>query len=222
MPPLSAPPSRFHSSDTGNRRSPQGRVGHSTALIRRRRDVFSISFVIFLFFILFFCFEHWSRWCGGFGPHAYSHGTRVRNIPSPSFARRSLREAQVFWSSGERDDDVSRKGIDSFLLLGHFGSIPPLIPISHHGWRKHPIDFPENCVILGDLSRSWPEAPLTDLIGQAGEMWRWHQPLRLWRGVKEAYVRYCRKPQLLFDNWFSNGHHAATISFTVINSVEWK
>jgi hypothetical protein len=34
--------------------------------------------------------------------------------------------------------------------------------------------------------------------------------------MKEAYVRHRRELQLLFDNWPSNGHHAATVSFTKI------
>lgn len=35
--------------------------------------------------------------------------------------------------------------------------------------------------------------------------------------MKEAYVRHRREMQLPFDNWLSNGHHAATVSFTVID-----
>lgn len=54
---------------------------------------------------------------------------------------------------------------------------------------------------------------MTDLDRLASDVSR----LRLWWRVKEAYVRHRREMQLPFDNWLSNGHHAATVSFTVID-----
>lgn len=117
LPPLSAPPFRFHSSDTGSRRSPQGRVGHSTALIRRRRDVSSISFVIFLFILFFFVLN---TGVGGVGDSGRTRARRAleRGISRPlrshvdPYMRRKSSEAVA----GEMTTSRERGEIRSYFV----------------------------------------------------------------------------------------------------------
>jgi len=75
--------------------------GYSIALIRKRQDVSLVSFVTSLFF---FVLNTGVGGVGGWAARVHAR-TQTRNIPSPSFARGSLRGAQARWEGGKGDDD---------------------------------------------------------------------------------------------------------------------
>ena len=168
--------------------------------------------LLHLYFFLFWTLE---SVVSGVGPHACTLARRqgisrpLRSHVGPYAGRKLVEKVEKVMTS--------RKWIHPHLSSSH-----PWIHLTLFCFSN--VSDGKSCQIGSpkdhnpdDPSRIfWPKMPLamTDLdrlASDASRLWLW------WR-VKEAYVRHRREMQMHpFDNWLNNGHHAAIISFTIID-----